>query len=138
MRRASSLLLTAVATTAGLLVPAIRAVAQSAERHTLSGDDVAIYQVVGTLRVVAGTGRDVTVEVTRRGRDAGETTIEQGVVSGRETLRIFPRSERIVYPALRGRGVVRADLLRDGTFPGDPERGHFFGSSSTSRSRLHT
>lgn len=138
MRRSRSLLLTALATAVGLLVPATGAVAQSAERHTLSGDDVEIYHVVGTLRVVAGTGRDVTVEVTRRGRDAGETAIEQGVVSGRETLRIYPRSARIVYPALRGRGVVRADLLRDGTFPGDPENGHFFGSSSPSRSRLHT
>ena len=46
--------------------------AQQAERHTLS-DDVAIYNLAGSLTVEAGTGA-LTVELARGGADAARRT----------------------------------------------------------------
>lgn len=113
---------------AALLVPGRDGGAQEPARHTLRGDDPAVYHVVGRLRVVAGSGSDVGVEVVRRGRDAEQTLVEQGMLNGRETLRVFTRAGRVVYPGM-GRGdVVRAELRRDGTFGGPPARGGFLGT----------
>ena len=42
--------------------------AQSVERVTLEGGEVAIYNLVGRLRVEGGSGSNVVVEVTRVGR----------------------------------------------------------------------
>ena len=118
---------------AALLVPVRDTAAQTSTRHTLRGDDPAVYHVVGRLRVVAGTGSDVGVEVVRRGRDAEQTLVEQGMLNGRETLRVFTRAGRVVYPGM-GRGdVVRAELRRDGTFGGESTRGGFLGTHVFSR-----
>ena len=51
--------------------------AQQAERYTLEGDDIAIYNLAGALTVEPGTG-SVTVELTRGGADAGRLQIERG------------------------------------------------------------
>lgn len=118
---------------AALALVARDAGAQDAERHVLRGDGAALYHVVGRLRVVAGTGRDVVVDVVRRGRDAAQTVVEQGTIGDRETLRVFPRTDRIVYPGM-GRGdVVRAELRRDGTFGGESTRRGFLGTQVLSR-----
>src|SRR5919198_766246 len=60
-------------------------------RHVLKGDSVAIYNLVGELRVEAGTGSDVVVELTRGGADAGKLDVQTGPVWGRgwnTTLRV--------------------------------------------------
>ncbi len=71
-----------------LLFAAIPAVVQGqSERRSLSGDHVALYNVAGTVRVERARGRDVEVEITRAGRDAGKLRIESGTVRGLPTLR---------------------------------------------------
>jgi len=101
-------------TALALLLLSTPALAQS-ETRTLSGRDVSVYNLVGTVRAVAGTGREVSVQVTRRGADAGRVRIESGTVRGRESLRIFVPSDRIVYPDMR-RSRTEIRLHEDGTF----------------------
>ena len=51
--------------------------AQQAERFTLQGATVAVYNLVGTMRVVGGDGGAVVAEVTRGGPDASKLRIER-------------------------------------------------------------
>ena len=102
-------------TIAAALLVAGSAAAQSAERRTVTGD-AAVYNVVGSVRVVAGSGRDVVVDVVRRGRDAGRLRIEQGEIRGRQTVRVVYPNDDIVYPALGGNVRVRTRVRADGTF----------------------
>lgn len=90
--------------------------AQEVER--LSGTDVAIYNLVGRVEVVAGSGPDVVVRMTRGGRDGARLTLERGRSAGRETLGVRYPSAEIVYPAM-GRGSTTTVSVRsDGTFSG--------------------
>src|SRR5947199_7753533 len=90
--------------------------ATQTSRHVLKGDSVAIYNLVGELRVEAGTGSDVTVEVQRRGADAAKLDIQSGPLRGRETLRIIYPDDVIVMPDW-GRGWNTTLRVRDdGTF----------------------
>jgi hypothetical protein len=90
--------------------------AGSAERFTLRGSDVAVWDLAGRVEVVAGTGSEVVVEVVRRGRDAGRVRVERGEIDGRDALRIGADDTDIVYPELADRGRVESSLRRDGTF----------------------
>jgi hypothetical protein len=95
--------------------------AAQTSRHVLKGDSVAIYNLVGELRVEAGSGSEVTVEVTRGGSDAAKLDIQSGPLRGRETLRIIYPDDVISMPDW-GRGWNTTLRVRDaGTF-GD-ERG---------------
>jgi hypothetical protein len=89
--------------------------ALQAQSYELSGDRVAIYNLAGEVTLEAGSGSQVVVEVTLRGDDAGQLSIETGAIRGRETLRIVYPGDRIVYP---GRGDSRTELRvrDDGTF----------------------
>src|SRR5213596_2941166 len=90
--------------------------AAQASRHVLKGDSVAIYNLVGELRVEAGTGSDVTVEVRRQGADAAKLDIQAGPLRGRETLRVIYPDDVIVMPDW-GRGWNTTLRVRDdGTF----------------------
>ena len=94
------------------------AVAQ-VEQRTIKGSVVAIYNLAGRLRVVAGTGDAVGVEITRGGADASQLKVESGRIGDREALRIVYPSDRIVYtgsPRFRYRTSV--DVRPDGTFGG--------------------
>jgi hypothetical protein len=71
--------------------------AQTPERHTLRGNRVAIYDLVGDVHVVEGTGRDVVVEVTRQGSDASQLRIETGDIAGVPTLRVIVPFDPIAY-----------------------------------------
>jgi len=55
-----------------LLVAASGLRAQAPERFPLPGDAVAVYNLAGMLRVEAGSGADVIVELTARRRDAAK------------------------------------------------------------------
>ncbi len=99
-------------------VPTISA-AQTPERRTLAGNDVAVYNIAGIMRVEGGTGSEVTVEITRSGGDASRLQIQSGSIRGRETLRVVYPDRRIVYrqpdsDRWRGRTTIRVD--DDGTF----------------------
>ncbi len=92
--------------------------AQAPERVTLEGREVAIYNLVGTIRATGGGGSDVTVTMTRRGRDAGQLSLRQGRIDGRETLRVIYPSRRITFEELSGNSRTRLRVHQDGTFGG--------------------
>ena len=107
-----------------LLLPA--SVLAQTERVTLTGAEVGIYNLVGTLKVEGGGGSDVVVEVTRGGRDAQRLTVQRGEVRGRSALRILYPEDRIVYPRddrydYNSRSTF--SVSDDGTFGDDDRRG---------------
>jgi len=93
------------------------AAAQTSQtRYVLKGDSVAVYNLVGELRVEAGSGSDVVVELTRGGADAAKLDIQSGPLRGRETLRIIYPDDVISMPQW-GRGWNTTLRVRDdGTF----------------------
>lgn len=103
-----------------LLLPiAARTLTAQAERRTLSGDRVAVYNIAGELTIERGRGRDVEVEVTRRGADASQLRIETGTVRGIPTLRVIYPDDDIVYDGGRERsrwGRTQSRIRDDGTW----------------------
>jgi lia operon protein LiaG len=115
---------------AGLMVAATVSPlsAQSPERFTVTGNRVAIYNLVGAITVGPGTGSDVTVEVTRKGADGSQLRIETGPIGGSETLRIIFPGDEIIYGNQDWNGRTEMYVRDDGTFGGgwdrrDRERG---------------
>jgi lia operon protein LiaG len=107
--------------TSALLSIALAALAFSStsaqtERRTLSGDRVSIYNLAGRLRVQAGGGANVVVEVTRSGRDANQLALRAGDIRGVATLRVIYPADRIVYPELSSRSNTELRVNEDGTF----------------------
>jgi len=122
---ARSLLLVSVV---ALWSPAVPAAAQTS-RQILKGDSVAVYNLVGELRVEAGSGSDVVVEIQRGGADAAKLEVQSGPLRGRETLRIIYPDDVISMPEW-GRGWNTTLRVRDdGTFGeehGRHDRGGWF------------
>ncbi len=83
-----------------LIVSAVPLSAQQAQTYTLTGSDVALYNVAGQVTVIGGSGSSVSVDVTTIGQDAGRLRVENGDLRGRPTLRVVYPEDRIVYPAL--------------------------------------
>lgn len=112
-----------------LALPALtpRAAAAQSERRTLDGSAVSIYNLVGDVRVEPGSGADVVIEVTRRGRDASKLRLETREIRGRNTLVIVYPDGDIVYDGSRDRDSRRrwgssSSEMRvndDGTWGGD-------------------
>ena len=96
--------------------------AQQPERISLDGREVAIYNLVGRLRVEGGAGDRVVVEVTRAGRDAARLKLETGDVRGRTALRVIYPSDRIYYSDTRWNGRSSFTVADDGTW-GDGNAG---------------
>ncbi len=92
------------------------------ERHQITGEHVAIYNLAGQVTLGPGSGSAVAVEVTRGGADAAQLKVEQGPIDGRETLRVIYPADDIRYPALGWRGNTEVRVREDGTF-GERERG---------------
>jgi hypothetical protein len=91
-------------------------VAAQTSRYVLKGDSVAVYNLVGELRVESGSGSDVAVQVTRGGADAARLDVQSGPLRGRETLRIIYPEDLISLPDW-GRGWNTTLRVRDdGTF----------------------
>lgn len=86
-------------------------------RYTLSGQEIAIYNLAGQFRVEAGTGNDVVVEVTRVGDDAAQLRVETGEIRGANTLRVIYPGRRVVYAD--SRGTTNLSVREDGTFGGE-------------------
>ena len=107
----------------GTLLASLQAgVAQQSERYTIAGDNIAIYNLVGVMRVAAGSGSEVVVELTRGGADAGRLRVERGAIRGRETLRVIYPDDAIVYRDEHG-GSTSLEVRDDGTF-GDSHGRH--------------
>ena len=101
--------------------------ARGQEVQRLAGDRFAIYNLAGRLEVVAGSGPDVIVRVTRGGADAARLKLESGPIGGRSTLRVIYPSSEIVYSdrdsAAGNRFSSDVRVRPDGTFGGDNGRG---------------
>lgn len=93
--------------------------AQQVERFTLAGSEVAVYNLVGAMRLVAGEGAAVVAEVTRGGRDAGRLRVETGAVRRRQTLRVVYPGSEIVAREVGGNSTTRTRVNDDGTFGDD-------------------
>ena len=100
----------------GLLAVGSAPGAAQTEHHTLSGDRVSVYNLAGKLRVQAGGGAQVTVDVTRGGRDAAKLKVATGDIRGFNSLRVVYPSDRIVYPDMNFRGRTDLRVNGDGTF----------------------
>ncbi|HWB40620.1 MAG TPA: DUF4097 family beta strand repeat-containing protein [Gemmatimonadales bacterium] len=105
----------ALPTLALALVLTVPAAGQQAERYTLSGDDVAIYNLAGTLTVEPGSG-GVSVQLTRGGADASRLRVERGELNGRETLRVVYPARSIAYAGLEAGSSTTLKVRDDGTF----------------------
>jgi DUF4097 and DUF4098 domain-containing protein YvlB len=101
-----------------LLTVAPSLAAQQAERYTLEGDDIAIYNLAGALTVEPGTG-SVAVELTRSGPDAGRLKVERGELRGRETLRVIYPTQDLAYAGLESGSSTTLKVREDGTFGDD-------------------
>lgn len=97
--------------------------AQSSERHVLSGEQVRIWNLAGRAELVAGSGRDVVVELTRGGSDGARLTVEAS--AGRLVVR-YPARD-ILYRDREGsqRYNTTLQVNEDGTFSNgwDDDRG---------------
>jgi lia operon protein LiaG len=115
-----------------LLLPAVLC-AQQPERYTLPDDDVAIYNLVGTVRVEPGDG-GLTVEVTRAGAEAARLRVAQGDIDGRATLRVVYPGDRIRWRADgSSNSSTQLRVRDDGTF-GDTGDEHDRGRHADRRS----
>lgn len=109
------------------LVAASAAAGQAGQRYTVAGDNVAIYNLAGVVRVEGGPAGDVMVEVTRGGGDAAKLQVETGPIGARQTLRVIYPDDDVVYSVMGFHGSTTLDVRDDGTFNGDRRdggRGH--------------
>jgi lia operon protein LiaG len=95
--------------------------AQQTESFTLEGDEVAIYNLAGQVRVEPGQS-GVVIQLTRGGSEAGQLRVAQGELDGRETLRVVYPADRIVYSPTGANSSTQLRVHEDGTF-GDDEHG---------------
>ena len=101
---------------AATALPAAGQASLAPTRHTLSGSSAAVYDLAGTVKLVAGSGSDVVVEVTRRGPDAAKLEVQAGEVRGRQALRVIFPDDEIVYPELGRWSNTTMHVRDDGTF----------------------
>ncbi|MGH7466420.1 MAG: DUF4097 family beta strand repeat-containing protein [Longimicrobiales bacterium] len=94
------------------------AVAQAPERFSLAGEQVAIFNLAGEVRIERGTGSAVVVEVMRQGSDADRLTVRNSDVDGWRALFIQYPADRIVYPRMGRFSRTEFDVNADGTFGG--------------------
>jgi lia operon protein LiaG len=95
--------------------------AQQAERYTITGDEIAIYNLAGEVRLEPGGGPGVTAEVTRGGADAAKLKLAQSEVNGRRSLRIIYPGDRIQYARLSDGSSTQLRVRDDGTFSDNDE-----------------
>ena len=96
---------------------------QTQALYTLRGDRVAIYNLVGEVRIVEGRDRDVVVAVRRQGSDASQLRVETGDLGGVQTLRVLFPFDRVRYRDPRhGYREANIRVEDDGTFGEGPGR----------------
>ena len=106
-------------------LPAALHAQQPLERYTIDDDAVAIYNLVGAVRVEPGEG-GVAVQVTRAGSDAARLRVAQGDIDGRATLRVLYPEDRISSGSGSRGSSTTLRVREDGTF-GDTDGEHEHG-----------
>jgi lia operon protein LiaG len=94
----------------------------SAERYTLTGEDVALYNLAGEVHIHATSGDRVVVDVERGGRDATRLEVATGPIGSRQTLRVRYPGDRVSYPSRSGNWRTEVRVRDDGTFGDDSRR----------------
>ena len=105
-----------------LALPAALHAQQPLERYTIDDDIVAVYNLVGAVRVEAGEG-GVAVQVTRAGADAARLRVAQGEIDRRATLRVIYPEDRINAGSGSPGSSTTLRVREDGTF-GDTDDEH--------------
>jgi lia operon protein LiaG len=108
---------------ASTLVPVAPVMAETSTRRNLSGERVAIHNLVGSLEVVPGTGSAVVAEVTLRGPDSGRLRVDEGPLRGRSTLRIVYPGNRVKVARFGGHTTSNFWVRDDGTLDGKSGEG---------------
>lgn len=122
MARTTAWLGRTLVTSAALFFTAATVGAQ--ERYSIAGDELAVYNLAGTVQIERGTGDNVIVEVRRGGRDAERLQVDRRSVGGRSALIIRYPAGDVVYRGERGGGSQTTLRVRDdGTFYGDRDGG---------------
>jgi DUF4097 and DUF4098 domain-containing protein YvlB len=101
---------------AALAVLASGASATAQDRFSLTGERVAIYNVAGDVRVEAGSGSAVVVEVNRGGANGSELHLDRRNDAGWQLLVVRYPSNRIVYRRLGRFSRNEFGVRDDGTF----------------------
>jgi hypothetical protein len=114
MRRMHLISLTAFLALAQGVVPR-GTLAQTPDRYSIPGSDVAVYNLAGAVTIERGTGANVVIEVMRGGRDAARLEVERTEVNGRPALVVRYPDGDVVY-AGSGGGRTQVAVRRDGTF----------------------
>lgn len=95
--------------------------------------DIAVYNYVGTLRVIGSSAPQAEAVVVLRGADANTLTISHEMVRGREVLQLQYPDRVIRPPANARRGNMSTMVSRDGTWGWDDGTGQ--GSRDRTRTR---
>lgn len=109
------------------MVTALATASPAGDHASITGSNVAIYNLAGEARLEAGSGSAVQVTVNRGGADGDRLDLEQGPIGGRSTLRVVYPSNRIVYPKMGRFSNTTVHVRDDGTFGG--KEGSWFGGS---------
>jgi hypothetical protein len=109
--------------TASLLVASVSLATGfwQSQELSLSGDRVAVHNLVGEIQVVRGSGSDVRVEVQLGGADAERLDVQVSRIDGVETLRVMYPDGDIVYPRMQ-KGETQIRVQDDGRIFGDGGR----------------
>ncbi len=100
------------------LLPALHVPDAAARTYSLTGDDVAIWNPAGQVRIEPATRSSVEVTVTPAGRDAGQLTVSGQPIGGRSALRVLYPGNRIVYPPMGRWSNTSTSIRKDGTWGG--------------------
>jgi lia operon protein LiaG len=90
--------------------------AQQPERYSVSGGEVAIYNLAGEVRLEPGPSPDVVAEVTRGGADAGKIKVLRSEIDGTQTLRFVYPADRILYSRMSEGSSTQLRVRDNGTF----------------------
>jgi len=106
-----------------LFQPAAPTAAQNGH-FSLSGAAVHVYNIVGKVEVVPGTGASVLVDLTQQGKDGARLGTKTFSENGTFFVVTYP-SDHIRAPQV-GWGSTSMEVGNDGTFGDRPKRSRFF------------
>ncbi len=102
---------TAVLAAAAIILAAGPAAAQGT-RYTVSGSEVAIFNIAGEVRIESGSGSSVVAEISLLGPDASRLQVREG----RGRLAVVYPSDEIVYAPMGRNSETTTRINDDGTF----------------------